>query len=127
MQDRQLFEYALIRVVPKVEREEFLNVGIILYCRDRCFLGTKFTVDERKLKTLSEKLDIEEVRKHLQAFRQICAGDPSGGPIALLDIAARFRWLTATRSTVVQASRVHPGLCLDPQETLDELHRAMVL
>ena len=70
MQDRQLFEYAVIRVVPKVEREEFLNVGVILYCRDRCFLGTKFTVDEPKLKTLSEKLDIEEIRKHQAIFLQ---------------------------------------------------------
>ncbi|MFT3703882.1 MAG: DUF3037 domain-containing protein [Agriterribacter sp.] len=127
MHDKQLFEYAVIRVIPKVHREEFLNVGVILYCRDRRFLQCIFTLPKEKLRALAAELDLEEVYKHLCAFEQICNGDAAGGPIALLDMASRFRWLTATRSTVVQASKVHPGLCIDPRETLIKLHADLVL
>ena len=127
MHDKQLFEYAVIRVIPKVHREEFLNVGVILYCRDKRFLQSIFTLPRQKLIALSTELDLEEIHKHLCAFEQICNGDPAGGPIALLDIASRFRWLTATRSTIVQASKVHPGLCINPQETLIKLHHDLVL
>jgi hypothetical protein len=127
MQGRHLFEYAIIRVVPRVEREEFLNVGVILYCRDLKFLQAVYTLDEKRLGALCAKLDCTEVEEHLRAIDWICQGDARGGPIAKLDLASRFRWLTATRSTVVQSSRVHPGLCEAPQETLHKLHAQLVL
>ncbi|MFT3748330.1 MAG: DUF3037 domain-containing protein [Agriterribacter sp.] len=127
MQDNRLFEYAVIRVVPRVDREEFLNVGVILYSRDHKFLQARYTIDEKKLKAFSSELDIELVKNHICAFEKICAADVNGGPIALLDMASRFRWLTATRSTIVQTSKVHPGLTKDPQETLIKLHNELVL
>jgi hypothetical protein len=127
MQDIHLFEYAVIRVVPRVEREEFLNVGVVLYCPQQHFLKTIFTLNEERLRCFLNYLNIEEVKEHLHAFEQISAGGPHAGPIGMLDIASRFRWLTATRSTVVQSSKVHPGLCADAQVTLTRLHERLVL
>ncbi|HEY0274151.1 MAG TPA: DUF3037 domain-containing protein [Chitinophaga sp.] len=127
MPDKHLFEYAVIRVVPRVEREEFLNVGVILYCRQTRFLQVLFTIDEQRLQVFSDTLDIRELRALLCAFEQICLGTAAGGPIGRLDIAARFRWLTATRSTIVQTSKVHPGFSVDPADTLVRLHRQLVL
>ena len=121
------FEYATIRVVPKVEREEFLNVGVILYCPSAKFLKAKIRLHEERLLTLCNKIDIEEVKQHLDALDQICNGTALSSPIAKLDIASRFRWLTATRSTVVQSSKVHPGLCTDPMDKLEKLFTEMVL
>lgn len=126
MQDKHLFEYAIIRVVPRVEREEFLNVGVILYCADKNFLNTKCKLNKEKLSVLSDELDFDDLEKRLYAFEQICKGAKEGGPIAKLPVASRFRWLTATRSTIVQTSPVHPGLCVDPQETLDKLYEELV-
>lgn len=126
MQEKHLFEYAVVRVVPRVEREEFINAGIILYCRDQRFLGVRFSVDEHRLTALCPLLDIEELKEHLYAFEQIALGNKDAGPIARLDLAGRFRWLTATRSTVVQASKVHPGLCRDAGEMLERLHGQLV-
>lgn len=127
MQEKHLFEYAVIRIVPRVEREEFLNIGIILYCPKEKFLQTLFTLDMTKLNTLFPGIDIPELEHHLDAFRLISLGDPKGGPIATLDIASRFRWLTATRSTVIQTSRVHPGFCSDPAGALQRLYAQLVL
>lgn len=127
MQDKQLFEYAIIRVVPRVEREEFLNVGVILYCPTQKFLQMLFTLDPDRLRAFSPQTDIPEVAEHLRAFEQIALGRPEGGPIGRLDMASRFRWLTATRSTIVQTSKVHPGLCSDPQAALHRLHAELVL
>jgi hypothetical protein len=127
MQESQLFEYAVIRVVPRVEREEFLNVGVVLYCGRQKFLQVLFTLNEERLCSLSDKIDMEEIRQHLCAFEQICLGTPDGGPIGKLDMASRFRWLTATRSTVVQTSKVHPGFSSDPHETLIRLYNQLVL
>ncbi|MGN6292403.1 MAG: DUF3037 domain-containing protein [Chitinophagaceae bacterium] len=127
MQEKHLFEYAVIRVVPRVEREEFINAGIVLYCRDQRFLGVMFSVDEDRLRSLCPLLDIEELKEHLEAFEQIAIGNKNAGPIAKLDLAGRFRWLTATRSTVVQASKVHPGLCDDAGEMLERLYNQLVL
>src|SRR5438309_12103916 len=104
-----LFEYAVLRLVPCVEREEFLNAGVILYCQQRKFLQTKITLNEQRLCALHGAVDIAELQKHLHAFEQVCAGNADAGPIAKLDIASRFRWLTATRSTILQSSKVHPG------------------
>lgn len=121
MQDIHLFEYAVIRVVPRVEREEFLNTGVILYCARKKFLRAEFIFNEAKLCAFSARLDTPEIACHLDAIMRICSGKKEGGPIAQLDMASRFRWLTATRSTVVQTSKVHPGFCKDPQEMLNRL------
>ena len=126
MPGTQLFEYAVIRVVPRVEREEFVNTGVVLYCRDANYLRLRFEVNERRIRCLCEQLDLSEVKQHLEAFEAICEGRAAGGPIGRLDIASRFRWLTAMRSTVVQTSRVHPGLCNDPEEMLQRLYNQLV-
>ena len=127
MQEKFLFEYAVIRIVPRVEREEFCNVGIILYCKEKKFLQTMHTVNEIRLRSLDEKADIPEIQTYLQAFEKICKGEKEGGPIAQLDMPSRFRWLTAQRSTILQTSRVHPGFCADPQRALIRLHEQLVL
>ena len=127
MQENYLFEYAVIRIVPRVEREEFLNVGVILYCAQKKFLQTMFKIDHERLKAFCNKLDTTEAETNLLAFERICMGVTGSGPIGKLDNAARFRWLTATRSTVVQTSRVHPGFCTDPGETLVRLYNQLVL
>jgi hypothetical protein len=127
MQEKHLFEYAVIRVVPRVEREEFLNVGVILYCSSQNFLQTVFQVNEARLRAFSGELDMEEIQERLQAFEQVCIGGKAGGTIGQLPLASRFRWLTATRSTVVQTSKVHPGLCKDPVVKLAQLHTELVL
>jgi Protein of unknown function (DUF3037) len=127
MQEQQLFEYAVIRVVPRVEREEFLNVGVILYCRKLQFLQMRYALDVERLNAFCGTLDIEEVKDYLCAFEHICQGSAAGGPIGKLDMASRFRWLTATRSTIVQSSKVHPGFCIDPVVTLERLHERLVL
>jgi hypothetical protein len=122
----QLFEYAVLRVVPRVEREEFLNVGVIVYCRSLGFLETRFEVPEARLRAFAPDLDLAEITDRLQAFARICQGRATGGTIGQLPIAERFRWLTATRSTVVQTSPVHPGLCADAGETLARLYAQLV-
>lgn len=127
MQDRHLFEYAVIRVVPRVEREEFINVGIILYCAKLKYLKAVFHVEPLKLKALNCELETCVIEDNLKAIANIGAGGKAAGPIGLLDPASRFRWLTATRSTVVQCSKVHPGFCIDPEITLKELMDKLVL
>lgn len=127
MQESHLFEYAVIRIVPRVEREEFLNVGVIVFCKRTGFLQMKYALDEIRLRTFSPKLDIPELHDYLSAINKICMGSPDGGPIARLDPPSRFRWLTAVRSTVVQASKVHPGLSTDLIKTLNRLHAQLVL
>lgn len=126
MQENHLFEYAVLRAVPMVEREEFINIGVILLCAKQKFLQMKFELDETRLKALCAKVDIQELKDQLHSFEQICRGGNEGGTIGKLSISERFRWLTATRSTIVQASRVHPGLCTNPQETLDKLYQQLV-
>lgn len=127
MQEKFLFEYAVIRMVPRVEREEFCNVGIILYCKAQQFLQTLYTVNEHRVKALDEKADIPEIQAYLQAFEKICQGAKDAGPIAQLDMPSRFRWLTAQRSTILQTSRVHPGFCKNPHEALIKLHEQLVV
>jgi Protein of unknown function (DUF3037) len=127
MQEQHSFEYAVIRVVPKVEREEFMNVGVILYCQSLSYLDALFTLNEERLFALSPGLEMEEIKKHLSAFCNICKGGTEAGPIGKLDMGSRFRWLTATRSTVLQCSKVHPGLSSDPALTLKNLHKRLVL
>jgi hypothetical protein len=127
MQDKHLYEYAVIRVVPQVEREEFLNIGVVLYCSRPKFLEALFVLEETRLCIFLHKPDIPQLEEYLLAFQRICKGDPAGGPISLLPPAERFRWLTAARSTVLQTSRVHPGFCADPGETLRKLYHQLVL
>ena len=122
-----LYEYAVIRIVPRVEREEFMNVGVILYCRDKKFLQVVFDLDEDKLRVLGPGTDIGEVKEYLCAFEAICKGGKEAGPIGLLEPALRFRWLTATRSTVLQTSKVHGGFSDDMAATLQRLHAQLVL
>lgn len=127
MQGNHLFEYAVIRVVPRVEREEFINVGVILYCASQKFLKCNFVVDYQRLAVFACKIDADEILANLTAIEKICCGGKEAGPIGALDLASRFRWLTATRSTVVQASKVHPGFCLNANETLTKLFQDLVL
>jgi hypothetical protein len=127
MQDKHLFEYAVIRVVPRVDREEFLNVGVVLYCPKQKYLELIYTLDLGKLRAIAPGLDIEELEGHLHAFAEVVRGGPAGGPIGGLDAASRFRWLTAQRSTILQTSKVHPGFCGEPAEALKRLHAALVL
>ncbi|MCK7554430.1 DUF3037 domain-containing protein [Chitinophaga sedimenti] len=127
MQEKHLFEYAVLRVVPRVEREEFINVGIILYCKKQKYLKAKFFLNDAKLKAFCPDTDCIELKEYLSVIENICLGDPAGGPIARLDMPTRFRWLTATRSTVVQSSKVHPGLTDDLDGTLERLHAQLVL
>jgi len=127
MQEKNLFEYAVIRIMPRVEREEFLNVGIILYCAKQKFLRSIFSLDKTRIAAFSPDLDIEEVEENLLALVRISLGAKGSGTIGEYDMASRFRWLTATRSTVVQCSKVHPGFCINAEETLLKLHEQLVL
>jgi Protein of unknown function (DUF3037) len=127
MQQKYLFEYAVIRVVPKVEREEFLNIGVILYCAKQQFLQIRYLLDEPRLLAFSVDLDIAGLKEHVCVLERICLGDKTAAPISKLDIASRFRWLTATRSTILQTSKVHPGFCADALETLEKLFVQLVV
>lgn len=127
MHARHLFDYAVIRVVPRVEREEFINVGVILFCKVEKFLKVKYHLDPNRLSVFSPELDLNAVEENLKALEQICMGSKTGGSIAELDIASRFRWLTAVRSTVIQTSKVHPGYTANAGETLEKLFAEMVL
>jgi hypothetical protein len=126
MQDRSLYEYAVIRVVPRVEREEFLNLGVVLYCHQQKSLHLKLGLQPEKLRLFAPQLDLEELSKHLQAFEKIANGESDAGPIAGLPAAERFRWLTATRSTIVQTSKVHTGYCSQPQKEKERLFELLV-
>ena len=126
MSESHLFEYAVIRVVPQVEREEFINVGVILYCAKFKFLGACWKLDEKLLSLFAPHLDIDEVKENLCAFEIISKGGPEAGTIGMLDLPERFRWLTATRSTILQPSSVHPGFTSDPQKTLEKLFQQLV-
>ena len=126
MQEKHLFEYAVIRYVPHVEREEFLNVGVILYSSEEKFLHCKFAIDEARLDGFTRQPDVHELKKRLQAFEKICCGSEGGGPIGKLPVSSRFRWLTAKRSTIIQISAVHPGLCINAGDMLDKLFDQLV-
>jgi hypothetical protein len=123
---RSAYEYVVIRVVPQVMREEFVNVGVILFSRTRRFLDLRIHLDEPRLAALAPGADITAVREQLDMIAAVCAGGRDAGPIGLLPQAERFRWLAAPRSTVVQMSPVHGGLCEDPAAALDDLFRKTV-
>lgn len=127
MPGKHLFEYAVIRVVPLVEREEFINVGVILYSKQVQFLQCIYHLDKTRLTGFNALIDLNEVEEHLDAFSRICKGAGNSGPIGSLDLASRFRWLTATRSTIVQTSKVHIGFCDDLEKALQKIHAQLVL
>ena len=126
MREKCLFEYAVIRIVPRVEREEFVNVGVIVYCPAQSFLAVEFEINEQKLRTFAPHLEIAEIEKHLRAFEQISRGGDDAGAIGKLAAGARFRWLIAPRSTIVQTSPVHTGFCEDAKTALNRLLDLMV-
>ena len=126
MPAKELFEYAVVRLVPRVAREEFLNIGVVMYCRGQRFLAMRYFLDTPRLHALRLPIPIDELETYLHAFQQVCTGKRDGGPIAVLPMAERFRWLTAKRSTVIQTSAVHPGLCNSAEETLDRLFQELV-
>ncbi len=126
MPARSSFDYAIVRVVPRVEREEFINAGVILFCRTRRFLGARIELDMRRLAALAPALDPADIQRQLAFILLVCAGDAAAGPIGRWPMAERFHWLVAPGSTVVQPSPVHSGLCIDPDAALDHLLATMV-
>ena len=127
MPEKHIYEYASIRVVPRVEREEFLNVGVILFCKRKAYLEMKYLINPKRLAAFSSDLDLEELESYLHSWDLICKGDPQGGKIAALDAPGRFRWLTAVKSTILQCSKVHPGCNTSPSEVLEKLFHEYVL
>jgi hypothetical protein len=124
--DAKPFSYLILRVVPSVERGERFNVGVVLFCRQRGFLGARVDLDERRLAALAPDVSVAEVREHLAALVRVAEGAPDAGPIAALPASERFGWLAAPSSTIVQASEVHTGLTGDPDATLRGLFERLV-
>lgn len=127
MQEKHLYEYSVIRVLPAVEREEFVNVGIIMFCKKAKFIKVLFTLNEKRLDYFSNDLDVDQLKLNLLSFEKIAVGDKSGGKIAEMDLPSRFRWLTAVRSSVIQTSRPHPGMSVDLEKTAQRLFEDLVL
>lgn len=126
MPARAPYEYTVIRVVPCVEREEFVNAGVILFCKQHRFLAARLALDEERLLALQPRADIGEIRRQLELIPTIIRGGRGAGDLGMLPPAERFRWLASPRNTVVQPSPVHPGLCDDPQAALDEIYDRLV-
>lgn len=126
MQEKHLYDYAVIRVLPRVERDEFINVGVILYCRSLNFLRAACSVNEVRLAAFAGDADLTKVREHLGSLCRVCSGSDDSGPIGKMSLGERFRWLTAPRSTVVQTSSVHTGFTTDPEATLKKLVQQLV-
>jgi hypothetical protein len=120
------FDYAVLRVVPRVERQEFVNIGVIVFCLEHRFLEAKVQVDEARLRALWPALDVDMVRRHAESVVKICAGDETAGPIASLSLRERFHWLISPRSTVMQTSAVHTGVCVQCDGIVDRLFRQLV-
>ena len=121
------FSYAVYRLVPRLDRGERINVGVVVFCRPLQYLAARTALDEARAAVLWPELELEDVRPHLVAIERIAAGDPAGGPIAALDTTQRFHWLVAPSSTIIQPSEVHTGLCGEPAEQLERLFRGLVL
>ena len=120
------YDYAVIRVVPRVERQEFVNAGVILWCQERDFLEARVELDEARVRMLDAAVDMDAVRRHLESISIICAGGANAGPIGKLPKRQRFDWLVAPRSTIIQTSAVHSGRTSDPSTTMDRLLDSMV-
>ncbi|KQO31809.1 hypothetical protein ASF19_09500 [Acidovorax sp. Leaf84] len=124
--EMDVYDYAVVRVVPRVEREEFINAGVILSCHRSGFLQAAIALDEARLLAMDPQVDIDTVRRHLSAIVAICAGEAGCGPIAQLPFRSRFHWLTARRSAIIQTSPVHTGRCTDAAAALDHIMDRMV-
>ena len=126
MPGRSPFQYAIVRVVPRVERGECVNAGVVLFCRPRGFLAARTALEEQRVRALDADADLAVVRDHLEAFVRVAAGAPDAGPMARLEASERFHWLVAPSSTVLQCSPVHTGLTSDPEAELDRLVARLV-
>mgnify|MGYP001760072167 FL=1 len=126
MQEDKIYEYAVMRLVAKVEREEFFNIGLVMFSKKEKFIRVEFYLCPDKFKLMHSKLDYEDIIQNLESFQKIAHGEKDGGPIAQLDIPERFRWLTAVRSAVVQTSRPHPGKSRDLNITFGKLFEELV-
>ena len=126
MRDTHSYDYAILRIVPSVEREEFVNAGVVLHCAELAYLACRLEIDATRVHALWPALDLEIIRPHLEAFPKICAGDPDAGPIARLSRRERFQWLVSPRSTIIQVSPVHSGMCESPEAAVDEIFRRLV-
>jgi len=127
MQDKVTFEYAIIRVVPMVEREEFFNVGVIVFSKRKKYLGVRYFIDPKKLDVFGGECSLDLLNSYLNAWEDICAGSPKGGYIGEFEVSDRFRWLVASRSTIIQSSPTHSGITSDPQKELDDMFEKYVL
>ncbi|WP_329181418.1 MULTISPECIES: DUF3037 domain-containing protein [unclassified Streptomyces] len=126
MSRREVFEYALVRVVPRIERGEMINAGVLVYCRARSFVGARVHLDETRLRCLDPGVDVAGVRAALRGYQEICAGGDDAGQAGGDDPGRRFRWLTAPRSTIVQPGPIHTGLTADPRAEADRLLALLV-
>jgi DUF3037 family protein len=126
VQDHCSYDYAVVRVVPRVDREEFVNAGVIVSCQVRGFLEARIDLDTSRLLALDSSVDLDAVRANLASIPIICAGGPDAGPIGRLSPRERFHWLTAPRSTIIQTSRVHTGRCTKPGDVVEHLLNVMV-
>jgi Protein of unknown function (DUF3037) len=124
--ERRAFDYLIVQVVPRVDRDERLNVGVILFCPTAAYLGCRISLDERRLRALAPDVDVAALAGQLEAVRAVAAGDVTAGPIARLPPSERFHWLSAPRSTIVQPSPPHAGLCDDPTAALEHLFETAV-
>ncbi len=120
------FQYAIVRIVPQIERGECVNAGVVLFCRSLGFLAARIELDEARVRALAPEVDLDSVRSHLDALARIAAGAPAAGPIAALPASERFHWLVAPASTVIQCSPVHTGLSVDPARELERLVERLV-
>ncbi len=127
MQEKVVYEYAVIRVVPRVEREEFINVGLILFSKRKRYLQFRYQIPEEKIRIFCSDFDISQLQENLESFALITAGDQKGGPIALLEADEKFRWITAVKSSSIQSSRPHPGFSDDLNATFNKLYNELVL
>lgn len=127
MQDKVVYEYAVIRVVPKVEREEFINIGLILFSKRKRFIRFDYHIPEEKIRFFCVEFDLIQLKENLESFAKICSGAKDAGPIATLEADEKFRWITAVKSSSIQSSRPHPGLSADLNATFEKLYKELVL
>ncbi|MGV3695650.1 DUF3037 domain-containing protein [Flavobacterium sp.] len=127
MHEQHLYEYAVIRVVPKVEREEFINIGLMLFCKRQKYLRIEYHLAHEKIKSICSEFDIEQLKENLDSFVKIGNGKKDGGPIAALEISERFRWLSAVKSSSIQTSRPHSGFSANLDQTFEKLYAELVL
>nr|WP_298001230.1 DUF3037 domain-containing protein [uncultured Flavobacterium sp.] len=126
MQDKVVYEYAVIRVVPKVEREEFINVGLILFSKRKRFIRFEYQIPEEKIRAFCKEFDLEQLKENLESFAKIVSGSKNSGPIAQMEADEKFRWITAVKSSSIQSSRPHPGFSTDLNATFDKLYEELV-